>query len=340
MSKELASRQRAYVTTCLVVAALAIAAIVFRYGCLRATTPIRFQLGMVMDESAMAGSRSLPVHDVTLSPFELAAAEVNHASFVQFLNDALQTGAILPPAADRGGLVEWHEDNSPSFPLCSVDPTEPNCGFQFDHAAQRFLVTTNGGVDMADYPVVLVSWYGAALFANWLSTTQGLSRVYDTRDGSVIAVAGRDGWRLPTEAEWEYSATWSPTGKHVYAWGNDWNPDMGNVASSSRPARRESEPFTVAVSIPAPWTKTSEGQNKHLHMTGNVWEWCQDWYEDYSAASVTNPSGAATGTVKVVRGGSFRSYDESAWAGFRGVATPETMTRDIGFRLARSRDSD
>jgi formylglycine-generating enzyme required for sulfatase activity len=67
-----------------------------------------------------------------------------------------------------------------------------------------------------------------------------------------------------------------------------------------------------------------------------VWEWCHDWYGPYSADDQRDPLGPATGSVKAVRGGSYRSGSEISWCAFRGLCDPVLCRPDIGFRAARA----
>ncbi len=297
-----------------------------------------FVLGAVMPgEMITARERSQPPHPVTLSPFWIAPAETDQGSFANFLNDAAAEGRLRVTPLDEVSLVEWECADGTRLPVCRLDEREPNCGLRYDAESDRpFQAIVRSGVDYAAYPVVLVSWYGAALYCNWRSRVEGRSAVYDFDRPERPPDLRGGGYRLPTEAEWEWAATWDGRAKRVYAWGDDWNPALGNVAESPRPPRAETEPFTVPVAARAPWTPSRAPSPGGWHLTGNVWEWCQDWYADYTPAAAVDPRGPDTGDVRSLRGGSFRTTSAAAWAAFRGLAKPDTMTGDIGFRIARS----
>ncbi len=138
------------------------------------------------------------------------------------------------------------------------------------------------------------------------------------------------GLRLPTEAEWEYAyRAATTTAFHSYpAQPTGFNDDtlLGNIAWYSSNSGNQ----THAVG-----GKFSNGLGLH-DMSGNVWEWCQDWYEPYSSASVTNPTGPTTGTYRLLRGGfwDYLSYDCRASRRF--YNTPDYVVSFIGFRVVRT----
>ena len=135
------------------------------------------------------------------------------------------------------------------------------------------------------------------------------------------------GLRLPTEAEWEYAyRAGTTTAFHSYpAQPNGFNDDtlLENIAwSGSSP--------THAVG-----GKFANGLGLH-DMSGNVWEWCQDWYGPYSLGSVTNPTGLSTGLYRVLRGGGWSNYSLYCRASMRYAYTPDVINNDVGFRVVRT----
>jgi formylglycine-generating enzyme required for sulfatase activity len=150
-----------------------------------------------------------------------------------------------------------------------------------------------------DLPVESISWDEAVAFCKKLSELEGKT------------------YRLPTEAEWEFACRAGATGPYA----GDGNLDdigwyLGNAGSETHP---------VGSLQPNAWG--------FYDMQGNVWEWCADWYGPYAAGDATDPTGPASGTTRVLRGGSLDYGPEFARAAFRNWYTPETKLYYIGFRV-------
>jgi formylglycine-generating enzyme required for sulfatase activity len=176
-----------------------------------------------------------------------------------------------------------------------------------------------------DYPMYCVNWYEAAQFCNKLSDNEGLNRAYNISGTDVTLNDGANGYRLPTEAEWEYAA-------------------RGGQQSLGSEYSGASNVDAVA------WYVDNSGSSSHpvggkmanelglYDMSGNVWEWCWDWYGSSSYPSSTNnPMGASSGSYRVMRGGSWynsASYVRSAYR--HNTYYPSFRNFDVGFRVARS----
>ena len=166
----------------------------------------------------------------------------------------------------------------------------------------------------ANCPVEQVSWKDAVIYANALSRLEGLPECYA---GSTFTGLGCRGYRLPTEAEWEYAARAGTTGA---TYGH-----LGSMAWFNKNAGLTTHP--VSQKQPNAWGL--------YDMLGNVWEWTGDWYGIYPA-TVTDPTGPASWSARVVRGGSCYNYARNVRAAFRNSLTPDFRSYALGFRLSRT----
>jgi serine/threonine protein kinase len=179
------------------------------------------------------------------------------------------------------------------------------------------------GADAPERPVERVSWYDAVRFCNALSARAGLRAAYRIGEGespSVERDAAADGFRLPTEAEWECAARGGQS--YVYAGSSE----AGSVAWTSE----NSGGRTHAV--------CGKGRNGFglCDMSGNVWEWTSDWYGPYPSGSVTDPVGPSSGAYRVCRGGSWLVDPRSARVAIRNRVDPVYRGANLGLRLART----
>ena len=160
--------------------------------------------------------------------------------------------------------------------------------------------------DCDNCPVEQVSWEDIQTFIAKLNNRSGGSK-----------------FRLPTEAEWEYAARGGKQSKgYTYSGSND----IDAVAWYSKNFDDKTHPV-----------KGKAANELGLYdMSGNVWEWCSDWYGSYSAASQTNPTGATSGSYRVYRGGSWHNDPESCVVADRAGNTPDYRGFNLGFRLARA----
>jgi len=205
---------------------------------------------------------------------------------------------------------------------CSAPPLTVNWSSYSGNEARLFSQACNGS-DRPSHPINCVDWGQAAAYCAWT------------------------GGRLPTEAEWEYAARGSDG--RIHPWGSE-PPSARRLnacgAECLAAARRDGTPRKALYDDDDGWPTTApvgsypEGASPFgvLDMAGNVWEWTADWYGPYPEAAQTDPQGAATGTSRVSRGGSWTSGGaERARAADRDWLDPEIREAGLGFRCAHAR---
>jgi len=186
-------------------------------------------------------------------------------------------------------------------------------------------------------PVEQVSWFDAVSFCNRLSSNEGLEEVYSI-DGEEVSIdLSRNGYRLPTEAEWEYAARGGE--EHLYS-GSDNLDEVGWYDENSGTGVFDEDGDEILSTHPV-GEKKANGFGLH-DMTGNVWEWCSDdWGEEYSSrtAKVTSdPHPTDTGAPnRVLRGGSWYNDAWDCRVSYRFWSSPSLRDRYLGFRILRTK---
>ncbi|MCB9472302.1 MAG: SUMF1/EgtB/PvdO family nonheme iron enzyme [Candidatus Delongbacteria bacterium] len=271
-------------------------------------------------------TRAEPEHQVSLSrSFLLGRFEVTNAEY----RDALQW------AWDNGlCAVEFHRVVLPSSHLTInlMDMGDPACEIEFLNGVfllrqapdLRAAIAWPGGYDPADHPVTMVTWLGAAVYCDWLSLRLGLPPYYD---GNFIQDRNHDpyranGYRLPTEAEWEHAARY-PDGRS-WPWGDaEATPELANHLVRG---------WTTPVGA-YPEGRSSLGFSD---LSGNVWEWVGDSYEAYDSIEWTDPLGPATSGPHVIRGGYWGNGPELLKCAARVNFGSDSPYPGIGFRICRT----
>lgn len=192
-------------------------------------------------------------------------------------------------------------------------------------------------------PVMNVSWWDALEYANWRSAQAGRQLCYtieDKEQNKVICHWAANGYRLPTEAEWEYAAAWNPVTQRKMRFGNGRN--TAKITEMNFDNGRYSDPYysyeeKIHYDAPVPVNRLRPNGFGLYNMSGNVWEWCWDWYAADYDLNREPPTGAPTGSERVMRGGSWGNYKGSCRASFRGRSTPTDTFYTVGFRLVTNR---
>ena len=270
-------------------------------------------------------SDEIPLHPVTISPFYICTTLLTCREYCDYLNAALKQGAIEV----RSGSVYAVGGKEVYFDTSTADQYST-----IQYGSGTFSIRT--GRDL--HPATGVRWFGAIAYCNWLSARDGYAACYNLATGACDFT--KNGYRLPTEAEWEYAARggqYSPY--RQFPWGDDTNADgrLANWEGSGDPWESADHPRTTPVgfyngslqkksdySWPAPNAtyQTRDGSNAYglYDMAGNVWEWVNDWYASdyysYCVANnvVTDPPGPTSGTVFSDHGGlAYRALRGGTW---------------------------
>ena len=154
-----------------------------------------------------------------------------------------------------------------------------------------------------NHPIVGISWHDAQAYCAWLSEQDGII------------------YRLPTEAEWEFAARGG-------------NASAGFIHSGSNELEEVAWVKSNADMHPHPVGQKKANELGLHDMTGNVWEWCNDLYDNYSASDQVNPTGPTSGGVIVFRGGGFSSDPDRCSVSFRNDNSKVARLTGIGFRVA------
>ena len=240
---------------------------------------------------------------------------------------------LLQWAYDRGYVTATSlsvQDNLDGSTEELVDLNAPDC--EIAYSGGVFTLRDAGHGINPDHPMKEVTWYGAAAYCDWLSLAEGLPRAYDHSTWKWICGGGdpysATGYRLPTDAEWEYVAQWND--ERRYPWGDEapqecvhanynwcagWTSPVGSYPAGAQPNLKEP-----------------------IHdLSGNVWEWTNDWWQcNLGTTPQMDPRGPESGSSRVIRGGSWYDYAANLRASYRLQAGPSAVESYLGFRPVRS----
>ena len=269
--------------------------------------------------------------------FYLGQHEVTNQEYLDAVQWAYDHGYVTVTTSSVGDNLDGSTEEL-------LDLDDGDCEIQFDGAGSFYLRESPsssaqqaypGGYDPGDHPVKEVTWYGAVRYCDWLSLQAGLPRAYEhSGDWSCNGgdPYGAVGYRLPTDAEWEYAAQWDD--ERIYPWGDE-DPDCSRANfydyyGSGQCCVGWTSPVGSYPGAPAALGLSD--------MAGNLWEWCNDWHVcNLGTSSVTDPPGPASASYRVVHGGSWGFYDYSLPCAFRhSNYAPTHSSSRLGFRAAKT----
>lgn len=290
-------------------------------------TGATFQRGSPVDEPGRSSNET--PHAVTLTrDFYIQTTEVTNAQMANVMNWALDEGLVAATASTvenvAGDVRELLDLDASSSQLSLVGGK-----LVVDHGKHT-------------YPVLAVTWYGAMAYCYLLSLIESLPTAVDFSDWNVDFTA--DGYRLPTEAEWEHAAragtmTAFHSGPITYTGSSPLDPNLdaagwytANSTNPDNPLFQGKGTHSVGLNQPNGWGL--------FDMHGNVSEWCADRRGDYPNGPVTDPTGAVFGNDRTVRGGNWLESASACRSAYRGFPQPpSSANRTFGFRPVRPTSS-
>ena len=291
-----------------------------------------FEMG---DHFAEGGSNELPLHMVLLDTFFMSKFEITNSQYCDYLNSALDSGSIY-----LSSDVVYGTGNNQGY----CDTSASSSYSQIVYSGGVFIVGTKGSRDMSNDPIVQASWYGAVAYCNWRSSEEGYQACHNLSTWECDF--SKHGYRLPTEAEWEYAARGGEHSPYYrFPWGDTINHDYANYAANSSAYSYDTSPYTTDTYHPdwndgiEPYTSVvgSFSANGYglYDMVGNVYEWCNDWYDSnyYNVSPYDNPEGPASGTFRVPRGGRWHYDAIGCRVARRGYGNPDVRGAGVGFRI-------
>ncbi len=239
-----------------------------------------------------------PEHEVTVSSFFIGKYELTVGEFRKFVTE---TNYVTTAEYFKSAMVwidDWTKKDDANWKNPYYEQTDK-------------------------YPVSCMSWTDAVAYCNWRSRNEGLTPCYSETSVDAVCDLNADGYRLPTESEWEFAAKGGVKSKKFDFIG-------GNTCDEVAWFKQNSENRSHEVG-----GKTAN-ELGIFDMAGNVSEWCWDWYDNYEAGKSVNPKGPAPTYYKVLRGGGWYNYDSSCRPGNRSYSMAKERYSGHGFRIVRN----
>ena len=302
----------------------------------------------------------LPLHLVKIDSFYMYKTLITNQQFLSFLNSALANGSIKV----QNNTVYNKSGTEIYYYTYAFAPT-----YSISYNGSAFSVVDFRSI----HPAVGVLWSGAAAYCNWLSAQNGLDSCYNLTTWHCDFT--KNGYRLPTEAEWEYAGRGGHTSPYlIFPNSNSIDTTVANLPVSGDPYETGAYPYTTPVGFydgklklktdynwPGSATnyQTGNGANGFglYDMQGNVWELINDWYGTtyYSASSYNNPTGPDSGSImpdgnpcRGMRGGNWFNGSDTTGVNdgysrvsnrdpsyYRGPLPRDQTWSVVGFRVAR-----
>jgi formylglycine-generating enzyme required for sulfatase activity len=286
-----------------------------------------------------------PIHEVRLSvPYALSKYEITNKAFCTVLNWALEKNYAVVFKGDV-----W--DSAITYKYLGIKSLSASTQDGLEIVNQKLEVKLVEDIKKSilipadDFPVHGVTWYGACAFCNFLSLMSGLEPVYDLSTWECDMT--KNGYRLPTEAEWTYAA--KATEHYKYAWGDELHKTSCAFQATPKFFSNGLTPVGFYDGTRKYGMTTADNASPFgiYDLTGNVWEWCWDWYVSsyYAVSPQQNPRGPLKGeprlpwstqATRVWRGGGYLAPPEYLRVDRRWSACPDQCYGETGFRPAQT----